>query len=118
MQRTRPGRHHWDLEYILKIKFAAGPPTPRRLTKDRQTGSSGRQRQGARGKAREAALGQRIGELETQNKRIAGLEADNASLTAAEVAELRKRPRLPPPPATLQHLIRLLGNHEKDRRGP
>ena len=41
----------------------------------------------AAGKAREAALGQRIGELETLNKRIAGLEADNASLTA-EVAEI------------------------------
>ena len=73
-----------------------------------------KQRSLARGKAREAALGQLIGELETQNKRIAGLEADNASLTA-EAAELHKRPRLPPPPATL-HLVRLLGSHEQDLR--
>ena len=48
----------------------------------------------ARGKAREAAQDARIGELETQNKRIAGLEADNASLTA-EVTELRGRRHRP-----------------------
>ena len=67
----------------------------------------------ARGRAREAALDARIAELETRNKRVTELEADNASL-AAEVTELRLRPRPPPPPATLRHLIRLLGSHERD----
>ena len=59
----------------------------------------------ASGQAREAALGQRVAEL----------AADNARLPV-EVAALRKRPRLPEPPA-LQQLVRMLGAHERDLRG-
>ena len=69
----------------------------------------------ASGRAREAALDARIAELETQNKRVAEIAADNASLTD-EVTELRKRPRPSPPPAALQHLMWLLGGHEQDLR--
>ena len=59
----------------------------------------------ASGKAREAALGQRVAEV----------EADNARLSI-EVATLRKRPRLPEPAAALQLLVRALGAHERDLR--
>jgi len=57
----------------------------------------------ASGKAREVVLGQRVAEV----------EADNAQLSI-EVATLRKRLRLPEPPAALQQLVRMLGAHERD----
>ena len=64
------------------------------------------------------AQDERIAELETQNKRIAELEADKASLTA-EVTELRLsieavalRKRLPTPAAALKGLVGALGLHE------
>ena len=56
----------------------------------------------ATGKAREAA----------QCRRIAALEAENATLRT----RLRKRPRLPEPPAALQQLVRALGARERDLR--
>ena len=52
----------------------------------------------ATGKAREAV----------QGRRIAALEAENATL--------RLRPRLPEPPAALQQLVRALGARERDLR--
>ena len=59
----------------------------------------------ASGKAREATLGQRNAELEADVVRL-----------SIEVATLRKRPRLPEPPAALQQLVRMLGVHEQDLR--
>ena len=59
----------------------------------------------ASGKAREAA----------QDRRIAALAADNARLSN-ENATLRKRLRVPEPPAALQLLVRALGAHERDLR--
>ena len=59
-----------------------------------------------------AVLTQRIAVLEatvaSQGRRIAELEAENATL--------RKRPRLPTPPAALQQLVCVLGRHEPDLR--
>ena len=59
-----------------------------------------------------AVLTQRIAELEAtvanQGRRIAELEAENATL--------RKRPRLPTPPAALKQLVGVLGRHEPDLR--
>ena len=44
----------------------------------------------------------------SQGRRIAELEAENATL--------RKRPRLPTPPAALKQLVGVLGRHEPDLR--
>ena len=48
-------------------------------------------------------------------QRIADLETDNARLSI-ENAWLRKRPRLPEPPAALKQLVGVLGVHEPDLR--
>ena len=48
-------------------------------------------------------------------QRIADLETDNARL-CTENAWLRKRPRLPEPPAALQQLVTALGARERDLR--
>ena len=57
-------------------------------------------------------LTQRVAALEatvaSQGRRIAELEAENATL--------RKRPRLPTPPAALKQLVGVLGRHEPDLR--
>ena len=50
-----------------------------------------------------------------QGRLIAMLEAGNSRLLV-EVAWLRKRPRLPEPAAALQHVVRMLGAHERDLR--